>query len=350
MKTVRETFIDSIKRAYPSAFSVLAALVVGAFVLLLSGFNPLISYQALFLGAFGSAYAFSETLVKMIPILVISLGTSVAFKSQLWNIGGNGQYTIGAIVSVLVCVYSKLPPVLAIPLSLIAAILAGLLYGSFIGLMKAKLNANEVITTLMFDYIVAYFLSYLVYGPLMDPLGHGFPQSRLIPKTMLFPKLINGTRLHAGLFAALLMVILLWYFWKSKQGFTLRLVGQNRRVAKVCGVNVELQIIVALGISAGFASLAGWIDVLGIHGRLQDNLPGSLGSIATVVALLGGLHPFGILLSSLLFSALVVGGASMQRFCGVPASMVTIIQALVIIFVISSSLFDWQKLRRKGTV
>nr|WP_321305752.1 ABC transporter permease [uncultured Sphaerochaeta sp.] len=148
----------------------------------------------------------------------------------------------------------------------------------------------------------------------------------------------------------IIMVILLAYFWRSKQGFTLRLVGQNRRVAQVCGVNVDLQIVLALAISAGFAALAGWVDVLGIHGRLQDNLSGSLGSIATVVALLGGLNPFGILLSSLLFSALVVGGASMQRFCGVPASMVTIIQALVIIFVISSSIFDWKKLGRKAIV
>jgi len=346
MKLIKELLI----KAYPSLFSVTDDLSIGALVLVLSGFNPITSYQTLFLGAFGSPYALSETLVKMIPILIISLGTSVAFRSKLWNIGGNGQYTIGAIVSVIICVYTNLPPVLVLPLSLLGAIAAGLLYGALIGLMKAKLNANEVITTLMFDYIVAYFLSYLVYGPLMDPLGHGFPQSRLVSKSLLFPKLISGTRLHAGLFFALLMVFLLTWFWRSKQGFTLRLVGENRRVAQVCGVHVDLQIILALGISAGFAALAGWVDVLGIHGRLQDNLPGSLGSIATVVALLGGLHPVGILFSSLLFSALVVGGASMQRFCGVPASMVTIIQALVIIFVISSSLFDWKKLRRKAIV
>ncbi|NBK25275.1 MAG: ABC transporter permease, partial [Spirochaetia bacterium] len=231
MKLIKELLI----KAFPSFFSVAAALILGALVLILSGFNPLSSYQTLFLGAFGSPYALSETLVKMIPILIISLGTSVAFRSKLWNIGGNGQYTMGAIVSVLICVYSNLPPLLVLILSLLGAIATGMLYGAFIGLMKAKLNANEVITTLMFDYIVAYFLSYLVYGPLMDPLGHGFPQSRLVSKSLMFPKLISGTRLHAGLFIALIMVVLLIGFWKSKQGFTLRLVGENRRVAQVCG-------------------------------------------------------------------------------------------------------------------
>ena len=146
---------------------------------------------------------------------------------------------------------------------------------------------------------------------------------------------------------AFLVVFLLVLFWNTKQGFKIWLVGQNQKVAKLCGVNVSVQVILTLALSAGFAALAGWVDVLGIHGRLQDNLPGSLGSIATVVALLGGLNPVGILFSSLLFSSLVVGGASMQRFCGVPASMVTIIQSLVIIFVIGSTLFDWKKFARK---
>ena len=334
------------RQMLPSVLSVLCALLIGAGVLALSGFDPFESYKTLFSGAFGTQYSFSETLVKMIPILVISLGTSVAFKAQLWNIGGNGQYTIGAIVAVWVCVYSNLPIPLMLLASFLASLAAGFLYGSFIGAMKAKLNANEVITTLMFDYIVGYFLSFLVYGPMMDPQGHGFPQSCLVSSQVLFSKLLKGTRLHSGLFFALALVVLLYLFWHTKEGFQIKMVGQNKKVARLCGLNVNRQIIITLGISAAFASVAGWIDVMGIHGRLQDNLAGSLGSVATVVALLGGLHPFGILLSSLLFSALVVGGASMQRFCGVPFSLVTIIQSVVIVFVISSTMFGQQKQKR----
>jgi simple sugar transport system permease protein len=340
MKSTNNKLSNFTAQVFPSVFSVICALLVGAGVLALSGFDPIESYKTLFSGAFGSRYSLSETLVKMIPILVISLGTSVAFKAQLWNIGGNGQYTIGAIVAVSVCVYSNLPTPLLLLVSFLASLAAGFLYGAFIGAMKAKLNANEVITTLMFDYIVGYFLSFLVYGPMMDPKGHGFPQSCLVSSEVLFTKLLKGTRLHSGLFLALALVVLLYLFWNTKEGFQIKLVGQNQKVARLCGVNVNLQIVLTLGISAAFAAVAGWIDVMGIHGRLQDNLSGSLGSVATVVALLGGLHPFGILLSSLLFSALVVGGASMQRFCSVPFSLVTIIQSLVIVFVISSTMFQ----------
>ena len=185
MKLIKELLI----KAYPSLFSVAAALIIGALVLVLSGFNPITSYQTLFLGAFGSPYALSETLVKMIPILIISLGTSVAFRSKLWNIGGNGQYTIGAIVSVIICVYTNLPPVLVLPLSLLGAIAAGLLYGALIGLMKAKLNANEVITTpdvrlhcRLLSQLLGVWSSHGSAGTWVSPVPSGF-QITAFPQT-----------------------------------------------------------------------------------------------------------------------------------------------------------------------
>jgi simple sugar transport system permease protein len=330
--------LNKFKSIIPAILSIILAFLVGALILLLSKFDPIESYKSLFNGAFGTSYGFSETLVKMIPILTIALGTSVAFKAQLWNIGGNGQYTLGCITTVIVCVYFPGPIWLRLILALVFTIISGLIFGSLLGLAKAKLNANEVITTLMFDYIIAFFLSYLVYGPLMDPEGHNFPQSKLIEKDVLFTKLITGTRIHTGLFITLSLVILLFLFWKTKEGFRIKMIGANPNVAKLSGISVNFQIMLTMGISCAFAAIAGYIDVLGIHGRLQDNIAGSLGSVAIVVALLGNLNPIGIVFSAFFFSALTVGGQSMQRYIGVPYSLVTIIQALVIIFVVASNI------------
>ena len=329
--------MNKIKSFLPALISIILAFMVGALILLLSKFNPIESYKSLFNGAFGSRYGISETLVKMIPILIIALGTSVAFKGQLWNIGGNGQYTLGCIATVVVCVYLPGPIWLKLIMAFILSVIVGLIFGGLLGLAKAKLNANEVITTLMFDYIIAFFLSFLVYGPLMDPDGHNFPQSKLIAKDVLFTKLMKGTRIHTGLFIALILVVLLFLFWKTKQGFRIKMIGANPNVAKLSGISVNKQIMLTMGISCAFAAVAGYVDVLGIHGRLQDNIAGSLGSVAIVVALLGNLNPIGIVFSAFFFSALTVGGQCMQRFMGVPYSLVTIIQALVIVFIVASN-------------
>lgn len=344
MNNIKQHTVRGLKSLLPSLASIVLACLVSTIILIFAGHNPLEAFASLASGAFGNPYRFSETLVKAIPITVIALGTSVAFKAQLWNIGGNSQYTIGAIVAVAVSIYLDWNPLMIVLISCIASLIAGLLFGAFLGAMKARLNVNEVITTLMFDYIVAFLLSWLVYGPMMDPEGFGFPQTSLIPKTVMFSKLIPNSRLHTGLFVAVFLVLLLYLFWKTPQGFTISMVGQSKTVAKASGVMVSRTIIITMALSAGFAAMAGWIDALGIHGRLQDNLPGSLGSVAIVVALLGRLHPIGIAFSALFFSALIVGGNSMQRFVGVPFSLVTIIQGLVIIFVICSNMFEhvWQ--------
>ncbi len=346
--TLRRTITKGVRGFLPSFVSVILAGVVTTFILLFAGHNPLEAFSSLFSGAFGNPYRFSETLVKAIPIMVIALGTSIAFKAQLWNIGGNSQYTIGAIVAVAVSIYIEAPPFVLFLLSFLASLTAGLLFGSFIGAMKARLNANEVITTLMFDYIIAFLLSWLVYGPMMDPEGFGFPQTALVPDTLLFSKLLDGSRLHSGLFVALILVLLLYLFWKTPHGFAISMVGESRTVAQASGIRVSRTIVLTMALSAACASLAGWIDTFGIHGRLQDNLPGTLGSVAIVVALLGRLHPFGIALSALFFSALIVGGNTMQRFVGVPFSLVTIIQGLVIIFVICGSVIEFAKKQKTG--
>ena len=219
----------------PSILSVILSLFITGILLLVTGYDPIEAFSYLINGAFGNPYRISETFVKMIPIMVIALGTSVAFKAQLWNIGGNSQYTIGAIAAVVVSITLDLPPMMLLFILFFASMTCGLLFGALIGWMKAKLNANEVITTLMFDYLIALLLSYLVYGPLMDPNGHGFPQTALVPVGTLFTKLMNNSRLHSGLFVALALLLLLWIFWKTSFGFSLMMVGKNKLVAQASG-------------------------------------------------------------------------------------------------------------------
>lgn len=328
---------------WPSVMAILLALLVSGLLLLATGHNPLNAFGTLFRGAFGNVNRFAETLVKTIPILIIALGTSVAFKCKLWNIGGNGQYTIGAIAAVAVAVYVPIPYIFRIPLSFLASVSAGVILGGLIGWLRARMNANEVITTLMINYIVMYMLSWLVNSPMIDPEGFGFPQTKLVPEQMRLSVLIPGTRLHMGLLIAVVLVLVGIVFWKSKPGFRISLTGESTEVAKASGINVEKHIILTMMISAAIPAIAGWVDVFGIHGRLQENLPGELGTIAVVVALLGGLNPIGITFSALFFSALVVGGSSMQRFEGVPYSLVGIIQGLIIIFVICRVVYEEYK-------
>ena len=324
--------------------SILLAFVLGGVLLFLLGYSPLEAYAMLFRGAFGSTNRICETLVKAAPLMILALGISIAFKSQIWNIGGNGQFTIGAIFSVWVALNVSLPPVLLAPLTFLAAFTGGAFWGGIAGFLKSKFNANEVITTLMLNYIALYILGWLVLGPMMDPAGHGFPQTRLAGESLRLPLLIDQTRLHGGIILALIMVVLIFFFWKTTLGFRIDLVGKSVRVARYAGINVPRTVVLTMVLSGGIAGLAGWCEVFGIHYRLLDNLAAGYGYLAIVVALLADLNPIGIIVSAFFFSALMVGGATMERLAGIPFSLVDIIEGLVIIFVISRVVYTrWRE-------
>ena len=333
----------SLRESIPSVLAVLAALFIGGILLIIAGHDPLTAYQTLFRGAFGNNNRIAETFVKATPLIIMALGASIAFKAQLWNIGGNGQFTLGAIVALTVGIHLHVPIYILIPVSLIGSLIAGGLLGALVGWLKARFNANEVITTLMFDYIMLYMLSYLLRGPLIDPDGHGFPQTPLLADNLHLPILLEGTRLHAGLLIAALFTALCIYFWRSRLGFEISMVGESQDVARYCGINVSRNIVMTMAISAAFAALAGWVEVFGIHYRLLDDIAGGFGSVAIVVALLGRLNPVGIFISGIFFAALVSGGNTMQRMEGIPYSLVNVLQGLVIVFVISRSIFLFKR-------
>ncbi len=328
-----------------SVVMVAIALLIGAILVAVSGNDPAEAYASMFQGAFGSRQRVSELFVKLIPVIIMALGVSIAYKAQLWNIGAAGQFIMGAIASVAVGLYVPLPPALLVPLSFVAALAAAGLWAALAAYLKTRFNANEVITTLMLNYIADYFLAYLVYGPMMDPAGQ-LPQSAVLNEALRLPLLIEGLRLHSGLYIMVAVLLLMLLLWKSTLGYRINLIGQGEKVSTYAGVNVKKTVITTMFLSGMVIGVAGWIEAYGLQFRVMENFAGSYGNIATVVALLGALNPIGIAASSLFFSVLLVGGASMQRMTDVPYSIVDVIQGLIIIFVISAAVFKSADVRK----
>ena len=314
---------------------VIAALLIGAILVVFSGNSPLEAYGSMLKGAFGGTQKLTELIVKLIPTLTMALGVSIAYRAQLWNIGAEGQFIIGSIASMVVALYLPVPIPVRIVLSLLVAILAGGAWAALAGFLKSRFNANEVITTLMLNYIANYLLLYLINGPMQDPYSD-LSQTDLIPDGMRLGKIIGETyRLHSGFFILIAVVIFMIIFWKTTLGHRIDLVGQGEKVATYAGINVKRTVVVTMFLSGAFSGLAGWMETFGINYRLLDGIAGSAGNIATIVALLGSLNVYGIIAAAGFFSVLLCGGASMQRMTEVPYSVVDVIQGLIIIFVIA---------------
>lgn len=313
---------------------VLMALAVGAVLILVIGANPLTAYRALVVAAFGSVNGFAETMVKACPLLLAGLGVTVAYRARFWNIGAEGQIYAGGILAAVVGIYmTGLPAVIHLPLTVLAGALGGAIWGFFPGFLKARLKVNEVITTLMFNYIIILLTSYLVHSPMRDRAS-GITISPQLLTTAWLPTVIPRTRFHAGILLALGMaVVLFWLLNKTVLGFRIRTVGENERAARVAGIHVERTIIYTMMLSGALAGLAGAAEVAGLQHRLVDEFSPGYGFLAIAVALLGNLDPFGVVLSSILFAALLNGADAMQRAAAVPVPVIYVIEGLVIVFV-----------------
>lgn len=315
---------------------VIVALAIGAILVVLSGNEPGEAYGMMLKGAFGSTQKITELFVKLIPTLTMALGVSIAFRAQLWNIGAEGQFIMGSICSMVVALYVPLPIPIRSVVAFLVAMLAGAAWAGLAGWLKTRFNANEVITTMMFNYIASYLLLYLINGPMQDPYSD-LSQTDLVPEGMRLTKLFTTYRLNTGIFMLLAVVLVMLFFWRTTLGYRINLVGQGEKVATYSGVNVKQTVVVTMCISGAFSGLAGYIETFGINYRLLDGIAGDAGNIATIVALLGSLNVYGIIAAAMFFSVLLCGGASMQRMTEVPYSVVDIIQGLIIILVIAKN-------------
>lgn len=295
--------------------------------------------EAFWRGSIGSSSAFfSGTLVRAIPLIVIGVGVSLAFRAGVFNIGGEGQFALGAIAAAIVGII--LPPVSvgSVMLGLVAAIAAGALWAGIAALLRARFGVLEVISTLMLNFVGANLVSYLVRGPLQESSGI-YPQSELIAEAARLPRLWEGARLHLGLVVALAVAGLAWFFLtRTAAGFRLRAAGASPTASAVTGrVNVAVVSGVALVASGALAGLAGGMEVAGVTYALYENLSPGYGFSAIAVAILGGLHPLKVIGAAMLFAILETGALGMQRDAGVPAVVASALEAVVILVVVAAS-------------
>lgn len=314
---------------------ILVALLLSSILLTLSGANPLQAYQELLLGAFGGARQITETLLKTTPILIIALGLAIAFKARVWNIGAEGQYHIGALLGGWIALtFPTLPPTLLIPLMLIGGGLGGLLWSGLAGLLHLKRGVNLIICTLMLNYIGILLMQYAARVPLRDPNGF-LPESAKFVAAARLPRL-GDSRLHIGVLLALILVgIAYMLLWRTTLGFRLRAVGAKLSVAKWVGIKTGQSILTALLISGTLAGLAGVIEVSATYTRLKPSISDSYGFTGILVALLGQLHPVGILIAAILFSALEIGAQGLNVSLQIPAAVAGVLQALLVLGVLA---------------
>jgi len=308
------------------------ALLAGALLIALAGVDPLAAYAALFRGAAGGPRQLTETTLLATPLLIIGLGLTVAFRSQVWNIGAEGQYTIGALCGGIVSLaLPNVPLPLLVALMLIAGLIGGALWAGLAALLKVRSNINEIISTLMLNYVAYYFLLFMAREPLKDPSSY-LPQSgKIVP----LPALPN--RLHIGVAIALILVPVVYVLlFKTPTGFRWRAVGSNPNVARYAGIRVSRQIVTAMLFSGALAGLAGIIQVAALTGRLKDGISGNFGFTGILVALLGRLHPAGVLVAAVFFAMLNNGAEAMSVSAKVPVAIATVIQALVVLFILAA--------------
>lgn len=326
----------SLGRLLKSTAIVVVALGFGAVLIRWMGIDPWRAYRALLDGSLGSLYGLGESLVKASPLILTALSFALAFRCGLINIGAEGQLYFGALGAILVAVHVKgLPGLIHLPLALLGGFAAGALWGYVAGWMKVRFGAHEMITTVMLNYVAIHIVGFLVTGPLIEPPGM-LPQTPVAESTAQLPRILPGTRLHWGFVIAVLCLVAYWVLlWKTLRGFEIRVVGLNPHAARYAGIDHVSQVCWAMALAGGVAGLAGAGEVLGVQLRLRTGMSPGFGFDGMAVALLGGNSSVGILLAALLFGVLRAGGNMMQMLAGVPVGIISVIQGLVILFVVA---------------
>jgi ABC-type uncharacterized transport system permease subunit len=324
----------------------LVALLVGVTILLAMRVNPLAALRALFEGAFGNLNAVADTAVRGTPLIFIGLGICIAFRAGVLNIGGEGQLVAGALGAAACALgLARLPGWALMPLALASGALAGAVWGAIPGLLKAHLKVNEILSTIMMNYIAVNAMNYLLRGPLMDPrqveMRSFIPQTARLDRSVDLPRLVP-TRLHLGTAIAILLAALVFVLlWRTTVGFRLRVAGANPEAAWRAGIDVRKYTVLALLLAGLLGGLGGAVEVLGVHHRLFTDgstfgFTGSAGFNGIVAALFGQLHPLGTVPASLLLGALLTGANQMQRAVQVPAALVGALNGLIVLFVVGS--------------
>lgn len=348
LRIVDNDNLDLLIRRFENLFSLLvpftavaSALAIIGIMILSLGSSPLIAFKALFEGAFGTTYDIATSLNRATPLILTGLGLAVAYSGGVFNIGGEGQIMMGGLAATIVGVYVKgFPPLIHLPLTLIAGFIGGAIWGVIPGYFYAKNGTNLIITTIMLNSVADGIIHMLVKGPIQEPPGN-YPQSPLVQTTAELPLILSGTRLHAGFILAVLAIILFYIIlYRTPFGYEIRTVGQNTTAARHVGINVFRTQVLLMLISGGLAGLGGASEILGSQYRLRAAFLPGFGYDAVAVALLGQNNPIGVIISGIMFGALKAGAGSMQRATNLPMSLISVTSGLIIAFVAASIIMN----------
>jgi simple sugar transport system permease protein len=354
-----EPRIEEVPGWMPLAVSVgaiVVALILGGVVLALVGGNPFRAYAHIAKASFGSVGVFSDTLVKATPLILAGLACTVAFRMKLWNIGVEGQLMMGAFAASAIVLTPVLPEdtpkLLMLFVMAMAAFVAGAVWGWVPGILKAKLNVNEVVTTLMMNYIAISWTNFFIYAVWSEG---GFQMSRIFPKSAWMPRLADyaaqipafrGLTTHAGLLVGIVLAVVLWWvLYRSKWGFEIQLTGDNPNAARYSGINIVRNTVLVMMLSGGIGGLAGWSEISGVVHRLQGAISPGYGFTGIIVAWLAKLNPLLVVPVSLLFGALLLAGREIQ-----PSGIPKLIQGIILFCLISSEILLRYRIRfvRRG--
>ena len=330
--------------------ALLAAFGVGSILIAFAQASVPEALLSLVQGSFGSWNAVVETLVQSTPLIFTGLAVTVAFRSRIWNIGAEGQFFAGAMGTFWISTtLGGLPAPLLILLIVLTAIIAGAIWGAIPGFLKARYGANEIIVTIMMNFIILFILSFLLGNLWRDPNTFFF-QTGLMPEASYFPRLFSRGRLHLGFVLSLLTAGFVYILlWKTVLGYEIRALGINPSAANYKGISVAKTILITMAISGAIAGLAGASELAGLHHRLRLDISTGYGFTGIIIAMLGRLHPLGVILAAIFFGALVNGSSSMQITSGVPVALVDAMQGITLIFLLITEVLSRYRIRRIST-
>ncbi|WP_397408360.1 ABC transporter permease [Polaromonas sp.] len=332
--------------------ALLITVVIGVLLFAALGKDPVRGLQIFFWEPVKSLYALSELMVKATPLLIIALGLAVCFRSNVWNIGAEGQFVIGAVAAGGVALLAdKTTGPWIVPAIIAAGVLGGMTWAGLTALLRDRFNANEILVSLMLVYVADMVLSYLVFGPWKDPQGYNFPQTRTFEAVTQIPRLMQGSRVSIGLLIGLVGALALWLFlFRTRAGFAQQVGGLAPAAARYAGFSSRKALWVALLTSGGAAGLAGALEVAGPIGQLTPYVPAGYGFAAIIVAFVGRLHPAGMVFSAILMSMFYIGGELAQSRLGLPKSLTGVFQGLLLFSLLACDTLITYRVRWTGRV
>ena len=329
--------------------AIVLTMIAGMGLFLVMGHDPMASLYTFFIAPINNLDGVAELMIKATPLVIIGIGLSFGFRAGVWNIGAEGQFTIGALSGGAVgLLFYQVEGFWVLPLMCIAGILGGMAWAAIPAFLRTRFNANEILVSLMLTYVAILLLSVLVHGPLRDPDGMNFPESRIFHDAATVPNLIAETRAHVGFLVALVVVFVAWILLsRHVVGYQIKVLGQSARAARFGGFSDKRVVWICLMISGGLAGLAGLFEAAGPVGQLVPALPVGYGFTAIIVAFLGRLNPIGILLGGFVMALTYIGGESAQISMNLPSAVTGVFQGMFLFFLLGIDVLAKYRIRLK---